>query len=792
MAVKTGSPLHRAAMLCIDNQISVFPCKDKRPTVKSWSPYQKALMPLENIPAMFNGAPQMAIVCGAVSGNLEVIDFDLKYDLSGTLYDRYIELVDNIDPSIRPRIVIQTTPSGGLHWLYRCNEIEGNQKLAQTEKNLVLIETRGEGGYIIGAPSDGYKLQGILDYNFIPLLTPHERAILLAAARSLTEKKPEEFSSPELKESAVKVGWVKLPGEAFNEAHQADPVLFERMVNDAGWQTVGRQGNTIYFLRPGNSTATHSANWGHIEGRFWVWSTSTDFKNETLYTPFAVYAILYHSGNFKAAAVELFEKGYGKKAESLTQPEVIRLALQDEYGLAELYSRINENKALYDHYYKKWRLYSNGIWQLDEKKAITKTLPKQLQKELFSVVKNLNSEFAKAVSRNDEQAQKEIGASIKTINRQAASLNKKATNENVQALAQSMISVLTTELDQQPYLINCKNGTYNCDTYSFHAHQAKDLLSKQCNVDYDITADCPEWKAFLETIFEGNKELISFIARAVGYTFTGLSDMQAVLFAYGSGGNGKTIFFYVIQEILKDYYQPIPIDALLSKQKNNTDDYHLATLKGARCIVASEMPEDRRLNESQIKDLTGGEHILARIPHGMPFSFVPTHTLWMFGNHKPVIKGTDEGIWRRIHLIPFTYTIPKEKRKDKNILMRSFKKEFAGIFNWAMEGLKDYAANGLNPPDVVCEATSEYKKEANNFWTFVEEKCRPVNKMDISLKTPLKDLYESYINWCMAQNPTEQSIYKTSKALSAYLRQEGYQLRESDGNLMHVFGIALG
>ena len=146
--------------------------------------------------------------------------------------------------------------------------------------------------------------------------------------------------------------------------------------------------------------------------------------------------------------------------------------------------------------------------------------------------------------------------------------------------------------------------------------------------------------------------------QAVGFSLSGLCDLQALIFCYGSGANGKSTFFGVLREMLGDYYQGIQVETFLSKAfQSSSEPYELARVKGARMVVSDEVPEGRKLNESLVKNLTGGDQIHARNPYEKPFSFDPTHTLWMFGNHKPVISGMDHGIWRRIYLVPFTVTI---------------------------------------------------------------------------------------------------------------------------------------
>lgn len=793
---ETGN-LHQAAQSMLACNLSVIPAKDKRPSIASWKPYQTVPMAQTDVPVYFNGSPQVAIICGKVSGNLEVIDIDLKYDLTGTIMSDLSDLISNADEELWNCLILQKTISGGIHILYRCETIAGNQKLSSrptepderkdvTDTTRVLVETRGEGGYIIAAPSQGYQLFAGHAFDQIPKITIEQREIILAACRSFNQLGNEK---PEPKQAKTSVEWELSPGDDYDTSADVLDVL-----RSHGWSVVMQKGEKVWLRRPGDTKAKTSATWNVVPGRFWCWSTSTLFESQTVYKPYAVYAMLEHSGDYKAAAKALLAKGYGKKGVTVAEPnkvdlkdgQLIELVLKDELGLAELFYLMFKGKYLYDHSYKMWRIYDSGVWELDEKKLLSKILPIALQKEVFRLILVVTIWQNEATQQGNSDKAKELGNTIKAMRKQASRLNTRAMVDNVLTFCKSFLPVLANEMDKDPYLINLSNGTYNAEHHSFADHYPDNLLSKKLHFGYHAKADCPAWLDFLTTIFQADTNLIGFIQRAIGYTLTGLPDMQALLFCYGSGGNGKSIFFAVVEMLLSDYYKTIPVELLLTKQKNSTDEYQLANLKGARCVVASEIPQDRKLNESQVKDMTGGDQITARVPCGMPFQYQPTHTLWMFGNHKPVIRGTDHGIWRRIYLIPFTYTVPAEQRKDKGILMKQFKDELPGIFNWAMEGLRQYGQFGLQAPDVVRQATEEYKADSNNFNTFFQERCQ-TNSVQVSSK--VKDIYSAYIQWCTDES--EQLVFKNAKQMNSFLRDQGYNVFMGTAGMYYAQGVRL-
>ena len=817
----TTGIIHQAAKSMLALSISVIPAQNKMPTVKAWNPFRQKRMEMSQVESYFNGSPEIAILGGGASGGLEIIDIDLKYDDSGTLFDDFSHLVSDADEELWNSLVMQFTRGGGVHILYRCAMVEGNKKLASRpaseaerarnpdERVKVLIETRGEGGYVIAAPSPGYRLFSGHDFAQIPTITPEQRDLLFAAARSMNRYVPEagQAADPTMAGPA-KTGfskreseeWEITPGDDFDA--RAD--VLELLVKH-GWSIVMERGEKVWLKRPGDTTAAHSANWNVIPGRFWCWSTSTQFEAGTVYKPYAVYAWLEHNGNFKEAIKALIALGYGKRKENfsagkqffgqlkteqnqdfspdnITETQITELMHESELGLGKLFALCHGHQYIHDKEYREWRTYQNGVWRLDkEKRVFAKSadhLKVQIRKPLATVEKQV------AAAQNKESAE-HLNKRRDTILKIIYSLNKRSTVANLLAFAEGMVTTLATDLDKNPYAFNLRNGTIHLATGAFSSHDPKDLLSKKAPYTYSQNTACPQWESFLSDIFQQDAELIAFVQKAVGYSLTGLSDMQALFFCYGNGGNGKTIFFSVLQALMGDYYQNIPIDLLIARERSNTDEYQMANLRAARCVVASEIPEGKKMNESQVKDLTGGDPINARVPHGMPFTFQPTHTLWMFGNHKPVINGTDQGIWRRIHLVPFLYTIPPEKRKDKNLLMNAFNDEMPGIFNWALQGFHDYLEHGLEKPAAVSQATQEYRDESNNFTRFLEEQCHT----GCAGSVPAKILFKSYLDWCGAEN--EKAKFFNVKQMNEFLRSQGYEVLKSTGGIFSVFKMML-
>jgi len=310
------------------------------------------------------------------------------------------------------------------------------------------------------------------------------------------------------------------------------------------------------------------------------------------------------------------------------------------------------------------------------------------------------------------------------------------------ALAQSEpgISVTEADLDSDQWLLNVQNGTLNLKTGQLGQHRREALLTNLAPVEYDKKALCPVWDSFLTDIMGGDNNLIRFVQKAIGYSLTGSTREQVFFILYGPGANGKSTFIAAIHLLLGDYALSTPTETLLVKSGSGIPS-DVARLKGARFVSAVESEHGRKLAEALVKQLTGGDKITARHLYGEWFDFDPTFKLFLAVNHKPVIKGSDYAIWRRIRLVPFTVTIPPEKR-DKD-LINKLKAELPGILRWAVEGCMLWQREGLESPDSVKAATGDYQSEMDVIGDFIAECCDVVP----DAKTPFKDLFFKYTLW---------------------------------------------
>jgi len=322
--------------------------------------------------------------------------------------------------------------------------------------------------------------------------------------------------------------------------------------------------------------------------------------------------------------------------------------------------------------------------------------------------------------------------------------HRSGSNERVKAmlnLAHPDLAVLQSELDVDPWLFNCLNGTIELKSGVLSAHRRKDMITKLASVNYDPDATAPNWHRFNSEIFGANKAIMSYVQRFCGYSLTGDVSEQSLAFCHGAGANGKTTFINAFRQCLGDYAQEAAPGLLLEKTFAGIPN-DIARLRGARFVTVTETAANRAVDEGFIKRSTGGDRVAARFLHGEYFEFPPTHKLWLISNHKPIIRGQDYAIWRRIKLVPFEVTFkPADQDRD---LPNKLRDELPGILAWAVRGCLEWQRIGLREPAEVQMATDIYKTEMDTVQRFLDECCLVANSGGM---TQAKDLYEKYKSW---------------------------------------------
>jgi putative DNA primase/helicase len=317
-----------------------------------------------------------------------------------------------------------------------------------------------------------------------------------------------------------------------------------------------------------------------------------------------------------------------------------------------------------------------------------------------------------------------------------------------QARSDERITIHHDQLDNHYYLLNLPSGTLNLETGEHYDHRQSDLLTKLATVDFDEIAECPRWLKALNIIFDGNQQLIHYVQQLLGYALTGDSGEALLPVAYGSGCNGKSTITDVMLNILGEYASPA-MDSLLLGDKN-AHPTEKAMLHGLRFVTVSETAQGALLKESRVKELTGEQFIIGRRMNEDFWSFPRTHKTWMNTNHLPLVRGTDDGIWRRIKVIPFLVDIRKVTTPIPGFVKQLVETEAPGILNWLLRGFQDYQQNGFHEPDCVRLATSNYRGEEDEIGHFIDEECL----IDNHRQCLANALYTRYLAWGGKQTQT--------------------------------------
>ena len=335
------------------------------------------------------------------------------------------------------------------------------------------------------------------------------------------------------------------------------------------------------------------------------------------------------------------------------------------------------------------------------------------------------------------------------------------------------------QLDMNPMLLNCQNGTIDLTTAALKKHDPADRITRIVNIKYDPHAKCPTFLKFIFWAMCQSAELVSYLQRFIGYCLTGLTSEQILNFWYGTGGNGKTTLMNVVQWLLCDYATTADTSLIMQGDSGSTDNnrlYMLATLRGARLVTLSEVNDGQKLDEAAIKSFTGGDIITARQIYQAGFSYVPQAKLIGFGNYKPHVRGTDHGIWRRIHLVPFGAVI-SDADKDP-MLADKLRAELPGILAWAVRGCIEWQKAGLNPPAAILDAVKEYRQAEDVFQSWLNECCSLAELK----RTPASELMTSFREYSGWRGMSDRKF-------GELLRGRNFQKVRSNG--IHWIGISL-
>ena len=408
-----------------------------------------------------------------------------------------------------------------------------------------------------------------------------------------------------------------------------------------------------------------------------------------------------------------------------TTPDALEVPQEGwrDVTVAELFVKLHKGRVRYDHTQRRWLLWDGRCWNPDLLSGVFDLARETARKagELSLNMEATTDEQRATQKRRMTEALKYLGHScLDNVLKEAATMQPVAINRD--------------SLNREPWLLNVYNGTLDLKTSQLRPHDPADMFDYVLPVPFDPAATCPRWERFLLEILKREDtqttlELVDWVQRAIGYTLTGDTTEQVFFTLYGDGCNGKSVFLEVLRALFGPMARSISANTLMQdRRRGNDHSEDVAVLDTARFVAVSEFPENQRLNEGLIKDLTGGDTIRARYLYSRSFEFTFQGTLWVRCNDKPVVYGSDEGVWRRVRLIHFQHNFENDPNRDPNLTRYLAENELTGILAWSVQGLNAWREEGLKAPDDVKEAVAEYRNEMDVVRQFVDDHCEVGNQ----------------------------------------------------------------
>ena len=697
---------------------SILPCgPDKRPIIGSWKSFQTKHPTEQEISAWQRLKPATwAVITGAISGRI-TLDFDGE-DGRSTMARLGIE----------PH---RSTPSGGFHldfehpgWRVRTQNSKSKRDLGERWPGL---DIRADGGYAVFA---GRTPRG--EYRWLREPTPYPLHVLPPDLREFLglAHPPALSGSPNGTKSA---------------AAAAGHLDLERLVQLRDNSYSELEAWSVMRMYRGRVPGVNAK--GEHEGYT---------EQEVRATLRGVYSRPARDA-WKPKTATTKPEGSRATVKIVEEPKLLTQHFSD-YGNAQRVILLHGADLRYCHAFVKWLVWDGTRWSVDDGER-SRDLSQRTMLE-----------FARqALARNHETAAKFA----------AGCLNSQRIS-NALREAQPHSAIRPDELDTHLDLLNCANGTLDLRTSRLYPHRREDFITKLVHHSYQPTAVCPLFLAFLERITANHPHLTGYLQRAFGYSLTGHTIEKAVFLLHGRGDNGKSTLLTVFLKLLEEYAVLLQIDTLMVRQESNNTQADLADLRGARFVMTSETEEGQRLAEGKLKRITQGMgRIKATRKYENPVEFPESHKLWIDANHLPVVHGTDNAIWNRLHPVPFDVTIPKVDQDRE--LPAKLAAEAEGILAWAVTGAARWYADGLGKPTDVEQAGQVWRTQSDQIGRFIQEDC--ITGEQVQAKA--RQLYAAYKSW--AEDAGERP--QTERAFGERLAEKYQRKREATCNVYLGVGL---
>lgn len=436
----------------------------------------------------------------------------------------------------------------------------------------------------------------------------------------------------------------------------------------------------------------------------------------------------------------------------------------DDTGNADRFIDRYGNLYKYSYIANKFYIYDGMKWKIDDKGSIRKLID-----EMIESIKD------EKIIHGDDVTEEEAREFFQKFYKKTRGTQAK---KNIMNELMHRRPSTPDDFDRDDMLINVANGYIDLTSRELYKHDINKMFSQITNTDYTEKMQPAVWLDFLNDIFAGDQKVIRYIQKALGYSLTGSTREQIMFILFGKGRNGKSIFVEVISEILGDYSNNMQAKSLMVKKNDNVNT-DIARLSKARFVTSSEPNEGFRFDEGLIKQLTGGDKVTARFLYAEEFEYTPKFKIWVSTNHKPIIRGTDDGIWRRLVLIPFDVQIPEEK-VDKDLKYKLLR-EAPAILNWMAEGAYMWMQEGLDMPEKLKEASKAYRNEMDVIEQFIEDECKRIDDG----KEKANELYELYKKWA-----NDNGNYKMSNKDFGIKMKEKFKYKKTNSGMFY-FGLKI-
>lgn len=428
------------------------------------------------------------------------------------------------------------------------------------------------------------------------------------------------------------------------------------------------------------------------------------------------------------------ERTIGKAISDVQPQRQVPDTLSDAHGdvfSAEEFAKANWGRLSYVPQLGKWLQWNSAVWATCER-------GEEMQAAKV-VTQRMLAKGAELLATEPDKAKRLINHAVKSqsLPRLEAMLRLGSTEGGM--------SVALADLDADPWLLGVRNGVVDLRTGGLLDARPDMLITKQCGAAYDMFAECPAWDGFLNGVFQGDAATIETVQRALGYTLTGSNTEEVLFICHGFGANGKSVFSNIVRAILGDYGRTAPASLLTVRRDGDTGVRNdLAMLAGARYVAINELQSGDRLDEQIVKQLAGREPVAARFLHREYFEFTPQFSPWLRTNHRPVVTGDDDGIWRRLVLIPFRRQFAEHERDPH--LEHKLLAERDGILAWMVAGALKWRRDGLKLSPAIRQKNLAYRNESDLLGEYIADQCRA----DPNERVEQSKLYGSWRDWCEA------------------------------------------